>query len=269
MSRTKPTYRILSLSTGAPADGANALLAGWHWAAALVVPLVCSAVAGAAQLTNPAGAQVILSTTDYPSATQQSKSDATVVGFVTPDDGGILSNASGATLLLGPLPLVASTVIEGEGNAEGVTEGAGEGLPEGIVEGNPDGEGLAEGVSEGAADGEGIADGEGAIEGEGVSDGEGGVSVHTADQNSDNAINLSELLRVIQFYNSATFGCESGTEDGFAPNDADRECPPHVSDYDPQDWIIVLSELLRLIQLYNLGSYSACVGSEDGFCAGR
>lgn len=131
----------------------HALLAGWHWSAALVVPLVCSAVAGAAQLTNPAGAQVIVSTTDYPSATQQSKSDATLVGFVTPDDGGILSNASGATLLLGPLPLVASTGIEGEGIVEGVTEGGGEGVPEGIVEGSPDGEGVVEGVTEGVADG--------------------------------------------------------------------------------------------------------------------
>jgi hypothetical protein len=77
---------------------------------------------------------------------------------------------------------------------------------------------------------------------------------------------LSELLRVIQFYNSLNYGCEPGTEDGFAPNDLDHDCAPHASDYTPQDWDISLSELLRLIQFYNIGGYEACPEGEDGFC---
>jgi hypothetical protein len=80
------------------------------------------------------------------------------------------------------------------------------------------------------------------------------------------------LLRVIQFFNSAGFGCETGTEDGFAPNDPDQECCPHDSDYSPSgpDWTISLSELLRLIQVFNSGGYSYCPagGTEDGYCVG-
>jgi hypothetical protein len=92
--------------------------------------------------------------------------------------------------------------------------------------------------------------------------------MHTGDQNGDGVVNLSELLRVIQFYNSANYGCQPGTEDGYAPNDPDQNCAPHASDYAPQDWDISLSELLRLIQFYNIGGYAACVEGEDGFCPG-
>jgi hypothetical protein len=94
------------------------------------------------------------------------------------------------------------------------------------------------------------------------------ASLHAADQNNDNAINLSELLRVIQLYNATLFGCENGTEDGYAPGDSDTGCLPHASDYNPPDWRISLSELLRLIQLFNLGGYAYCPsgGTEDGFC---
>jgi subtilisin-like proprotein convertase family protein len=91
---------------------------------------------------------------------------------------------------------------------------------------------------------------------------------HTADQNGDGKISLSELLRVIQFYNSDNYGCEAGTEDGYAPNDLDQGCTPHASDYNPQDWDIALTELLRSIQFYNLGAYHPCPEGEDGFCAG-
>ena len=41
---------------------------------------------------------------------------------------------------------------------------------------------------------------------------------HQADQNADWIIQLSpELTRLIQFYNSGTYHCEGGTEDGYAP----------------------------------------------------
>jgi hypothetical protein len=95
---------------------------------------------------------------------------------------------------------------------------------------------------------------------------------HTGDQNGNNAISLSELLRVIQFYNSGSYGCELGTEDDFAPNDTDQNCLPHNSDYSPQNWTISLSELLRLIQFYNTGGYAYCPeaepATEDRFCPG-
>jgi hypothetical protein len=102
-----------------------------------------------------------------------------------------------------------------------------------------------------------------------VGEGEGAPpEMHAADQNGDGAIGLSELLRVIQFYNSDSYGCQPGTEDDFAPNDPDQTCAPHSSDYSPQNWIIALSELLRVIQFYNFGGYQECVEGEDGFCPG-
>ena len=81
-------------------------------------------------------------------------------------------------------------------------------------------------------------------------------------------IELSELLRVIQFYNTGSFHCDVLGEDGFAPGSGDTTCAPHDTDYDPQNWIISLSELLRLIQFYNSGGYHACPEGEDGYCAG-
>ncbi len=98
--------------------------------------------------------------------------------------------------------------------------------------------------------------------------GEGEGTPHTADQNGDWDISLSELLRVIQFYNVGNFHCESGTEDGYAPGPGGMACEPHASDYAPQDWTIWLSELLRLIQFYNSGGYHECAQGEDGFCPG-
>jgi len=91
---------------------------------------------------------------------------------------------------------------------------------------------------------------------------------HNADQNSDFQISLSELLRVVQLFNSVVFHCETGTEDGYAPGPGDTSCPAHGSDYHPADWRINLSEVLRLIQIYNSPGYRYCPdeGSEDGFC---
>lgn len=96
---------------------------------------------------------------------------------------------------------------------------------------------------------------------------------HTADIDGDSLFSLSELLRVIQLYNSGGFECAtgSGTEDGYQPGAGDaRACLPHDSDYQPQDWRISISELLRLIQLYNSGGYHPCPESvtEDGYCPG-
>ena len=92
---------------------------------------------------------------------------------------------------------------------------------------------------------------------------------HTGDQNGDNEIDLSELLRVIQFFNSAGYHCESGTEDDYAPGPGDTaSCLPHASDYNPQDWEVNLSELLRIVQFFNSGGYHASPEGEDGFCPG-
>lgn len=108
---------------------------------------------------------------------------------------------------------------------------------------------------------------EGGSEGEGSMEGEGGSgATHSTDTNGDGQISLSELLRLIQFYNSERFGCADGTEDGFAPGETDESCPPHAADYNPQDWRVVLTELLRVIQFYNSEGYTACLDSEDGFC---
>ncbi len=163
---------------------------------------------------------------------------------------------------------------EGEGVEEGVEEGVvegqpeGEGVEEGVVEGQPEGEGVEEGVVEGQPEGEGAEEGvvEGQVEGEGeVEDG-----IHSADQDNDGRINLSELLRIIQFYNFGGYQCSPGTEDGYAPGQGNTSCPPHDSDYAPQDWQISLSELLRVIQFYNFGGYHYCPdqGTEDGYCPG-
>lgn len=99
--------------------------------------------------------------------------------------------------------------------------------------------------------------------------------LHTADQNGDHQIILSELLRVIQFFNSGGYHCAEppeSTEDGYAPgpDSAHQACTPHTSDYNLQDWLINLSELLRVIQFFNSGGYHACPGeaTEDGFCVG-
>src|SRR5690606_33661752 len=100
---------------------------------------------------------------------------------------------------------------------------------------------------------------------------EGGIDAgipHSCDINQDQKVSLSELLRVIQFYNLHQFGCERCSEDGYLPGggENERSCAPHSADYAPQDWSISLSELLRVIQFYNIGGYRACPEGEDGFC---
>lgn len=93
---------------------------------------------------------------------------------------------------------------------------------------------------------------------------------HSADTTPNYLISLSELLRVIQFYNVGSLHCDGGTEDGFAPGVGETACAPHNSDYAPQNWVVNLSELLRLIQIYNIPGYHPCEGqgTEDGYCPG-
>ena len=106
-------------------------------------------------------------------------------------------------------------------------------------------------------------------EGEGDDD----QPLHAADINADGIFSLSELLRVIQFYNSGGHHCaavDEVTEDSYAPGvDAlAQACAPHSSDYNPADWSLSLSELLRSVQLYNTGTYHPCPEGEDGYCPG-
>lgn len=91
---------------------------------------------------------------------------------------------------------------------------------------------------------------------------------HNADTTVDHVITLSELLRVIQFYNAGGLHCEAGSEDGYGAGAGATACAPHASDYNPQSWTISLTELLRLIQFYNAGSYYGDFATEDGFAPG-
>jgi hypothetical protein len=93
---------------------------------------------------------------------------------------------------------------------------------------------------------------------------------HTGDLDGNNAFDLSELLRVIQLFNAEAYQCSPSTEDGYAVGDGLKDCTPHSSDYNPQDWVISLTELLRLIQYFNSPgrAYSACDSGEDGYCVG-
>lgn len=112
-------------------------------------------------------------------------------------------------------------------------------------------------------------DGEG--EGEGDGDGDG---KQTADQDGDFVIALSELLRVVQFYNALGLHCADtplDTEDGYVPGPgANTSCTYYDTDYNPRDWVISLGELLRMIQFFNLEGYRYCPlgGTEDRFCPG-
>lgn len=87
---------------------------------------------------------------------------------------------------------------------------------------------------------------------------------HSADLNKNFIIELSEILAVVEFINAGEFGCSGNN---FVVDPSNQSCPPHDSDYNPQDWRINLPELLRLVQLYTAGAYDECIGgSEDGYC---
>lgn len=91
---------------------------------------------------------------------------------------------------------------------------------------------------------------------------------HSADTSPNQRISLTELLRVIQFFNYDGFHCAVGTEDGYAPGPGDQTCSPHNSDYNPQDGHIDLSELLRSVQFFNSNGYHTECGTEDDFAPG-
>jgi hypothetical protein len=95
---------------------------------------------------------------------------------------------------------------------------------------------------------------------------------HSGDTSFDLQFSLTELLRVIQFYNAggykqAHFSSLVTSEDGYEPYSRPGSGDAHHSaDYDPVDWTINLAEIMRVIQLYNTGGYEACPGeSEDGY----
>ncbi|WP_221030557.1 MBG domain-containing protein [Actomonas aquatica] len=113
-------------------------------------------------------------------------------------------------------------------------------------------------------------------------------TTHSADTNGDFAIDLSELLRVIELYNTR-FGTtrtgryqeQSGTDDGFASDPSLAADGPvgltqfHSADYN-DDGLVDLSELLRVIELYNqregttrTGRYHVATGTVDGFAPGE
>jgi hypothetical protein len=100
-------------------------------------------------------------------------------------------------------------------------------------------------------------------------------SLHAADTDVNHFVSLSELLRVIQFFNSTGYHCADAltdTEDGFVPglDNAHLACPKHSSDYGPPDWMVDLSELLRAVQFFNSSGYWYCpaFSTEDTYCPG-
>jgi hypothetical protein len=118
-----------------------------------------------------------------------------------------------------------------------------------------------------------------------------GCAYYSGDISKDWHINLSELLRLIQFFNFGLDGysCGSGTEDGYMPGPyGGYGCASHDADYCASyyndcndlrgsDWKISLTELLRVVQFFNISypySYydgfhrDTWLGTEDGFALG-
>jgi len=93
---------------------------------------------------------------------------------------------------------------------------------------------------------------------------------HSGDYNPSGwSLNLSELLRIIQFYNIGDHHCDLAGEDGYNPYEGEQGCQLHDCDYNPVDWSVDFSELLRAIQLYNVGSYHCDPDGEDGYAVGE
>lgn len=101
---------------------------------------------------------------------------------------------------------------------------------------------------------------------------------HFADTDRDYHLSLSELLRVIELYNTREGTVRTGayhtdfdSEDRYAPGDEDDIYVPHTADTNA-DGRISLVELTRVIQLYNYredgartGAYRPARATEDGF----
>jgi hypothetical protein len=149
---------------------------------------------------------------------------------------------------------------------------------QGVLLSDPYGSEIASAVISGSisigGEGEGLPEGEGAAEGAVEGEGGGETGIHSADSNGDGQIQLSELLRVVQFFNMLGYQCAATpatTEDGYVPAPGtNHSCTPHNSDYNPRDWQINLTEILRLVQFFNIGGYHPCPaqGTEDGYCTG-
>ncbi|WP_221029575.1 immunoglobulin domain-containing protein [Actomonas aquatica] len=112
-------------------------------------------------------------------------------------------------------------------------------------------------------------------------------ATHSADSDANFELSLSELLRVIELYNTrlgtartGRYVPAEGTEDGFASDPTTAAGTPpafttfHSADSN-RDGELSLSELLRVIELYNTrdgttrtGRYHVSPGTEDGFAAG-
>ncbi|HPO16339.1 MAG TPA: trypsin-like peptidase domain-containing protein [Candidatus Hydrogenedentes bacterium] len=116
------------------------------------------------------------------------------------------------------------------------------------------------------SDRDGVSDGQEITDG---TDPTGADQPHTADTDGDWVISLSEMLRIIQLYNSNGFHCSPGTEDGYAVDTGSTGCLPHNSDYIEQDWHISLSELLRIIQFFTIRAYHRDLLGEDTFAPGK
>ncbi len=120
------------------------------------------------------------------------------------------------------------------------------------------------------------------------------AALHSADSNGDTRLDLSELTRVIELFNTRNGSSRTGAyrvdaagEDGFAA-DATRAAGTSATlasyhsadtrgatDGSPRDGAVGLFELTRVIELYNYragnvrtGEYHTQAGSEDGFAAG-
>lgn len=91
------------------------------------------------------------------------------------------------------------------------------------------------------------------------------MAYHSGDTTKDYKVSLTELLRIIQFFNTGGLSCLAGTEDDFTPGPGDTSCVPHDIDYDTQDWKVTLNELLRFIQMFNADGYGYDPATEDGF----
>jgi hypothetical protein len=93
-------------------------------------------------------------------------------------------------------------------------------------------------------------------------------SPHSADVNGDHKIDLSELMRVIQFFNSHGYHSQEGTEDGYAPGPGPIAVS-HKSDYmangriGGSDGRIDMTELTRAVQFFNAVGYCKWPMTED------
>jgi len=89
---------------------------------------------------------------------------------------------------------------------------------------------------------------------------------HDADTSENWQIELSELSRLITFYNASGYHCDPSTLDGYAPFSGDQSCQPHDADTS-ENWQIELSELSRLITFYNASGYHCDPSTSDGYSA--